>query len=284
MKTFVLLSVLIYLLPAKHISEFYYMCKGHSKCYSVWDDPYSFSFWAYNDLAFWAWDWYVPPYVSFAESSAMAATFTLRFLKKIYKKPTSRLEWISAAHILLTMHENTDLSTLINCTAPSEWGSFSQYASLDDYLYNDADIPFGPDSENWCDYPTYNKLRAKWNGRVRYNYLFMDYEDTNKTYSQIAYWFWCFGLHLTTTSYCPDITSIGATYIPNDKYYCDPNTPGAMWGTVVIFGVMEDVDGLWYAAYFMEATSVYNRLQWIRPSWRYFNETLQFYNYVYESH
>lgn len=56
-----------------------------------------------------------------------------------------------------------------------------------------------------------------------------------------------------------------------------------MWGTIIIFGVMEDEEGLWYAAYFTEATISQNRLKWIRPNSRYYTEALQMFNVVYDT-
>ena len=186
----------------------------------------------------------------------MGATFALRFIQKELGEPTSMFERISAAHIILTMHSNSWEPDMINCNEPSEWGSYAMYLSKDWYLYNEVDITFGMDNTAWCNYPRYQQQLNNWNGNLtRYDYSFEDFEDGGLPFHKLAEWFWFGGLAITNVQYCSMMIR-GAYPYPEDKYTCDPSIEHfVQWGTIIIFGVMEDYDGIWYAAYFMESTT-----------------------------
>jgi len=248
-------------------------CQGHTKCYSLFDDQFTWSFWDLAALAWWTGSGVYYPHISWAESNAMAATFMLRYFQKMVGLPTSRDEYISAAHMLLSVHTTSYYPDFINCTTPSEYGSYGLYFSDDRYLYNAADIPmYSEDWQHWCDpdmYATYQHQLNNWNGNVRYNYNLQDFDDQGADYETMREWLWLYGLQLITVPFCPDIVW-GWLDVPNDKYFCDPNGPDVFWSTSLIYAVMEDSEGLWYGVYFMDATTTENRLQWIRPTQRFF--------------
>ena len=265
---------------AKHASYFDEFCVNIPNSYCVWDDPFNLPLWSIDDLGHWGVDNYLPPYVSHAMSAALAATFTLRFLGKHMNLPYGLQEYISAAHILLSLHNQQYDPGFWNCTSPNEFGYFAMYEVEDKYLYNDMDIYTGHDPSAWCDFPYFQNRYDNRDDDPRYNWRIEYFDDIGTPYEDIRDQFYWYGLQLGTIPYCPDIIN-GSAYFENDKYTCDPNTPGAQWGTVVYFGVRDDSDGIWYATYFMEASTTTNRLQWTRPSLHFDYELVTYFNFVW---
>ena len=279
-----LLSLLPLAALSFNVGHYDITCEGHSKCYSLFDDRFTWSFWDLSALQFWSGDGVLYPHISWAESSAMAATFMLRYFQKMVGLPTSRDEYISAAHILLSVHTTSYYPDFINCTTPSEYGSYAIYFSDDRYLYNAADIPlYVEDYLEWCTrYDLYAQQLRDWNGVVRYNYNFQDFDDQGADYATMKEWLWLYGLQVITVPFCPDLVW-GWLDVPNDKYFCDPSRSDVFWSTSLIYAVMEDEEGLWYGVYFMDAPTTENRLQWIRPTQRFDPTTITFFSYVANS-
>ena len=141
MKTIWLLVLLLTAISAKNPALYREFCKGHAKCYSLFEDPFTGPLWRYDDFTFWGSDNYHPPYVSWAISAAMAATFSMRFIHKILQLPYDMEEWLSAAYIMLQMHSYSYVNDYFNCTVPNELGSFVMYIAEEYYLIATAICP-----------------------------------------------------------------------------------------------------------------------------------------------